>query len=299
MTAFEWLVGGESPVHVRTVLMAHGVTRTFLKQIKFHGGIVTLDGQPVRVIVMAQPGQRVGLVLPPEPTNAHVSISTHPLDILYEDEHFLVVNKPAGMASVPSHLYPDDTLANRVKGHLRAIQADSDVTHIVTRLDRDTSGCVLFAKHHFAHSVLDKQLKLGQLDKRYIAVARGSVTPDHFEVNQPIGRAEGSFVKRAVRPDGKAARTEIWVRRRSKMASLLAIKLHTGKTHQVRVHCESLGHPLLGDWLYSQPTDPWIHRQALHCARLKFYQPFMEQWITCYAQLPNDLAEVIRQEIMI
>lgn len=299
MTAFEWSVDGQSPVHVRTVLMAHGVTRTFLKQVKFHGGIVTLDGQPVRVIAMANPGQRVGLVLPPEPTNEHVSVSTNPLDILYEDDHFLVVNKPAGMASVPSHLYPDDTLANRVKGHLRAIQADSDVTHIVTRLDRDTSGCVLFAKHHFAHSILDKQLKLGQLDKRYIAVAQGSMQPDHLVVNEPIGRAEGSFIKRTVRPDGKAAKTEIWVRRRSEMASLLAIKLHTGKTHQIRVHCEALGHPLLGDWLYSQPTDPWIHRQALHCARLSFYQPFKQQWITCYAQLPNDLARVIQEEVIV
>ncbi len=177
MINFKWTVTGESPVHVRTVLMAHGVTRTFLKRVKFHGGIITLDGVEVRVIAMAQPGQTVGLQLPPDPANDHVATSFKPLDILYEDPHFLVVNKPAEMASVPSHLYPDDTLANRVKGHLTAIHAPSTVTHIVTRLDRETSGVVMFAKHHFAHSILDKQMKDGVIDKRYVAVATGRVRP--------------------------------------------------------------------------------------------------------------------------
>ncbi|WP_125581807.1 RluA family pseudouridine synthase [Levilactobacillus cerevisiae] len=298
MISFKWTVTGESPVHVRTVLMAHGVTRTFLKQVKFHGGVITLDGREVRVIAMAQPGQTVGLQLPPEPANDHVSTSFKPLDILYEDPHFLVVNKPAKMASVPSHLYPDDTLANRVKGHLTMIHAPSTVTHIVTRLDRETSGVVLFAKHHFAHSILDKQLKDSQLDKRYIALATGCIAADHQLIDAPIGRAAGSFIKRTVRPDGRPAQTELWVRARSKTATLLAIKLHTGKTHQIRVHCQSIGHPLVGDWLYGKQTNPWIHRQALHCARLRFYQPFLGEWITCYAPLPVDMATVITNELV-
>ncbi|MCH5463911.1 RluA family pseudouridine synthase [Levilactobacillus tujiorum] len=296
MTSFAWRVEGSSPMHVRTVLMDHGVTRTFLKQVKFHGGVVTLDGVEVRVIAMAQPGQVVGLQLPPEPANEHVSTSFAPLEILYEDPHFLVVNKPAGMASVPSHLYADDTLANRVKGHLTTIAAPSTVTHIVTRLDRETSGAVLFAKHHFAHSILDKQLKLGQLDKRYVAVAAGRVTPRLQTVEAPIGRAPDSFIKRMVRPDGRQAQTTLRVVTQSKTASLLAVKLHTGRTHQIRVHCEAIGHPLLGDWLYGTQTNPWIHRQALHCARLSFYQPFQQRWVTCYAPLPADMATVIAHE---
>lgn len=298
MIKFNWQVSGESPVHVRTVLMAHGVTRTFLKQVKFHGGVITLDGQEVRVIAMAQPGQVVGLQLPPESTNPNVAASFRPLEILYEDDHFLVVNKPAKMASVPSHLYPDDTLANRVKGHLITIQAPSTVTHIVTRLDRETSGAVLFAKHHFAHSILDKQLKDGQLDKRYIAVATGRIASEHQLIDAPIGRADDSFVKRMVRADGRAAQTELWIRGQSRSATLLAIKLHTGRTHQIRVHCQSIGHPLVGDWLYGKQTNPWIHRQALHCARLRFFQPFLGKWITCYAPLPDDMACVIEREII-
>jgi len=298
MINFKWTVTGESPVHVRTVLMAHGVTRTFLKRVKFHGGIITLDGEVVRVIAMAQPGQTVGLQLPPEQANDHVATSFKPLDILYEDPHFLVVNKPAEMASVPSHLYPDDTLANRGKGHLTAIHAPSTVTHIVTRLDRETSGAVLFAKHHFAHSILDKQLKDHALDKRYIALATGRIPVDHQLIDQPIGRAADSFIKRTVRPDGRAAQTEFWVRGRSRSATLLAIKLHTGRTHQIRVHCQSIGHPLVGDWLYGKQTNPWIHRQALHCARLRFYQPFLGKWITCYAPLPDDMAAVITNELI-
>ncbi|MFD1455912.1 RluA family pseudouridine synthase [Levilactobacillus lanxiensis] len=298
MINFKWTVTGESPVHVRTVLMAHGVTRTFLKRVKFHGGIITLDGVEVRVIAMAQPGQTVGLQLPPEQANDHVATSFKPLDILYEDPHFLVVNKPAEMASVPSHLYPDDTLANRVKGHLTAIHAPSTVTHIVTRLDRETSGAVLFAKHHFAHSILDKQLKDHALDKRYIALATGRISVDHQLIDEPIGRAADSFIKRTVRPDGRAAQTEFWVRGRSRSATLLALKLHTGRTHQIRVHCQSIGHPLVGDWLYGKQTNPWIHRQALHCARLRFYQPFLGKWITCYAPLPDDMAAVITNELV-
>ncbi|WP_125763143.1 RluA family pseudouridine synthase [Levilactobacillus mulengensis] len=298
MIDFKWTVTGESPVHVRTVLMAHGVTRTFLKRVKFHGGIITLDGEEVRVIAMAQPGQTVGLQLPPEQANDHVATSFKPLDILYEDPHFLVVNKPAEMASVPSHLYPVDTLANRVKGHLTAIHAPSTVTHIVTRLDRETSGAVLFAKHHFAHSILDKQLKDHALDKRYIALATGRIPVDHQLIDQPIGRSADSFIKRTVRPDGRAAQTEFWVRGRSRSATLLALKLHTGRTHQIRVHCQSIGHPLVGDWLYGKQTNPWIHRQALHCARLRFYQPFLGKWITCYAPLPDDMAAVITNELI-
>lgn len=298
MTSFAWRVTGTAPIHVRTVLMAHGVTRTFLKRVKFHGGVVSLDGREVRVIEMAQPGQIVGLTLPPEPTNPHVSPSFKPLAILYEDDHFLVVNKPAGMASVPSHIYSEDTLANRVKGHLMTIQAPSTVTHIVTRLDRETSGVVIFAKHHFAHSVLDKQLKLKTLDKRYIAVASGTFAQDHLVIEAPIGRAADSFVKRTVRPDGRQAKTELWVRARSKSASLLALKLHTGRTHQIRVHCEAVGHPLIGDWLYGRQTNPWIHRQALHCARVSFYEPFIDQQIVCFAPLPSDMACVIENEIL-
>jgi len=299
MTAFEWPVTGTAPEHVRTVLMAHGVTRTYLKRVKFHGGIVTLDGQEVRVIAMAHPGQKVGLKLPPEAPNDHVVTSFKPLDILYEDEHFLVVNKPAKMASVPSHLYPNDTLANRVKGHLTTIQAPSTVTHIVTRLDRETSGAVLFAKHHFAHSILDKQMKLGQLDKRYVAVAQGRLPLKHQVIDLPIGRAADSFIQRCVRPDGRQAQTEVWVRSQSRSASLLALKLHTGRTHQIRGHCQAIGHPLLGDWLYGKQTNPWIHRQALHCARLQFYQPFLQRWITCYAPLPTDMARVMVHEQLI
>lgn len=299
MIRFDWRVTGSTPEHVRTVLMAHGITRTYLKQVKFHGGIVTLDGRPVRVIEMARPGQLVGLELPPEVANDHVATSFNPLEVLYEDQHFLVVNKPAGMASVPSHLYPDDTLTNRVKGHLVTIGAASLVTHIVTRLDRDTSGAVLFAKHHFAHSVLDKQLKLGQLDKRYLAVTRGRVAADHRLIDLPIGRTPDSFIKRCVRPDGRAAQTEFWVRSRSRTATLLAVKLHTGRTHQIRVHCQAIGHPLLGDWLYGKQTNPWIQRQALHCARLRFYQPFAEKWVTCYAPLPQDMAQLLVNEHLI
>ncbi|PWG00624.1 RluA family pseudouridine synthase [Levilactobacillus bambusae] len=297
MTTFNWEMKGPSREHVRTFLTAHGITRSFMKRIKFHGGIVRKNGREVRVTDMVEAGDHVQLTLPPEPDNPNVAVSHIPLEVLYEDDHFLVVNKPAGVASVPSHLYPNDSLANRVKGHLLKEGADSHVTHIVTRLDRETSGAVVFAKHHYAHSILDWQLKNHELSKRYVAVAAGLFPERQLMINQPIGRQPGSFIKRMVRPDGREAQTQVQRLAASQTASLLAIQLHTGRTHQIRVHLANLGFPLIGDWLYGTQTDPYIHRQALHCARVSFYSPFDQKKITCYAPLPADLASLINHEV--
>lgn len=273
-----------------------GISRTLLKQIKFSGGEIRVDGEVVRVTYKMQTGQVLQVILPPEIPSEHVQASDVPLDILYEDDHFLVVNKPAEVASVPSHIYSDDSLVNRVKGHLERIGAPSQVTHIVTRLDRETSGVVIFAKHHFAHTVLDTQLKQHQLSKTYLCVVTGQVQVNHGNIDSPIGRAPNSFIKRMVRSDGRPALTEYWRVKQMASTTMLRVKLHTGRTHQIRVHMASIGHPLVGDFLYGQQTNPWIHRQALHCAAVSFYNPFAQQQVTCYAPLPADFAELIDHE---
>lgn len=273
-----------------------GISRTLLKQIKFSGGRICVDGLQVRVTYKMQPGQQLEVTLPPEVPSDHLQVSNTPLDILYEDDHFLVVNKPAEVASVPSHIYADDSMVNRVKGYLMRTNAASQVTHIVTRLDRETSGVVIFAKHHFAHTVLDTQLKQHSLKKTYLCVVSGTMQQHHEMINAPIGRQPGSFIKRMVRPDGRNAQTEYWVVKRMRASTLLRVRLHTGRTHQIRVHMVSIGHPLVGDFLYGQQTNPWIHRQALHCASVSFYNPFAQRQITCYAPLPADLATLIERE---
>ncbi|MBT9673104.1 RluA family pseudouridine synthase [Secundilactobacillus kimchicus] len=296
MTTFSWRYEGRAPMFVRTFVRQRGISRTLLKSIKFNGGDIRVNDEPVRVTRKLTQGDELVVKLPPEPGNDRIVPSFEPLAILFESEHFLVVNKPAGIASVPSHLYPDDTLVNRVKGYLVTTHAANQTTHIVTRLDRETSGVVIFAKHHFAHTVLDTQLKQHRLKKMYIALAKGRFKNRHGAINQPIGRQPGSFVKRMVRTDGKAALTEYWVVKQMRATTLLKLRLHTGRTHQIRVHLTALGHPLVGDFLYGQQTDPFIHRQALHCASVTFYDPFAATTVTCYAPLPSDLARAVTFE---
>lgn len=273
-----------------------GISRTLLKQIKFSGGEICVDGVPVRVTYKMHAGQQLAVTLPPEIPSDHLQVSNTPLNILYEDDHFLVVNKPAEVASVPSHIYADDSMVNRVKGYLIRTHAASQVTHIVTRLDRETSGIVIFAKHHFAHTVLDTQLKQHSLKKTYFCVVSGVMNDEHAVIDAPIGRKPGSFIKRMVRPDGRSAQTEYWLTKRMPAASLLRVRLHTGRTHQIRVHMASIGHPLVGDFLYGQQTNPWIHRQALHCASVSFFNPFTQQQVTCFAPMPEDFATLIKHE---
>ena len=206
MTEFNWHNESTEPIKVRTLLAENGVTRSLLKEIKYHGGLVEVNGVERQVNESLQKGDWVRMVLPPEPANDVISPSDLPLDILFEDEHFLVVNKPANVASVPSHIYARDTLVNRVKGYYVRQAYENQVTHIVTRLDRETSGVVLFAKHHLAHSVLDLQLKASI--KGLSRSSRRSAKKNHDIINTSIGRAPNSFIKRQVVSEGKKSITE-------------------------------------------------------------------------------------------
>ncbi|MDH5112428.1 RluA family pseudouridine synthase [Lactiplantibacillus plantarum] len=290
---FTWINHETNPMKVKTLLAQHGVTRSLLKKVKFHGGAILVDERPVLAIHMLTGGETVTMVTPAEIGNDHLGVSTLPIDILYEDRDYLIVNKPAGVASVPAHALPDNTLANRVKGYYQAAHYDNEVVHITTRLDRDTSGIVLFAKHHFAHSIIDHQLKAHAMRKMYLAVVSGELTTDHGWLDASIGRAADSFIKRTTRPDGKPSLTEYWVVKRLRNMTVVRVRLHTGRTHQIRVHFAASGHPLIGDALYGGPRDPWIQRQALHCMQLEFDDPFISQTLTTFAPLPADLNRLI------
>lgn len=292
MTEFTWQYKGESPIKVRTFIMGYGITRTLLKKIKYHGGQTLVNGEESLVNRLLTTEDVVKVVLPPESENDHVDVSNVPIHIVHEDPNFLVVNKPAGVASVPSHNYSTDSLVNRVKGYYQRQGYANQRIHIVTRLDKDTSGLVIFAKHHFAHSVLDKQLKDRTIQKKYLAIVAGRISSPHFEIYLPIGRTEDSFVKRQVTAAGKMSVTEAWTVCRLANQTLLKVQLHTGRTHQIRVHMEAVGHPLIGDWLYN-PDDHSMPRQALHCAELTFYDPFSGNNIHCEAPLPSDMQSYI------
>lgn len=293
---FTWTNTATSPMKVKTLLSEHGVTRSLLKKVKFHGGAILVNEVPVLAIHMLTGGEKVTMVTPDEVGNEHLGASSLPITILYEDRDYLIVNKPAGVASVPAHRLPENTLANRVKGYYRRQHYQNEVVHITTRLDRDTSGIVLFAKHHFAHSIIDHQLKEHAMRKMYLAVVSGQLADDHGWLDQPIGRAADSFIKRTVTPDGRASLTEYWVVKRLPKMTVVRVRLHTGRTHQIRVHFAAAGHPLIGDELYGGPANAAIDRQALHCMQLQFYDPFIEQDLTTFAPLPADLANLIDSE---
>lgn len=286
MTKFTWEYKGSSPIKVRTFIMGYGITRTLLKKIKYHGGQTLVNGEPSLVNRKLITNDVVTVVLPPEPENDNVPASDLPIQIVFEDEHFLVVNKSAGVASVPAHNRANDSLVNRVKGYYQRNHYANQKIHIVTRLDKDTSGLVIFAKHHFAHSVLDKQLKDHQIKKTYLAIVEGVFSTTHFEIYLPIKRAAGSLVKRQVGFPGKMSVTEAWTKQRLRQHTLLKLQIHTGRTHQIRVHMTAIGHPLVGDWLYN-PEDKSFPRQALHCAGLRFFNPFAGHFVDCRAPLPD------------
>jgi 23S rRNA pseudouridine1911/1915/1917 synthase len=204
------------------------------------------------------------------------------IDVLYEDDHLLVVNKPAGIDTHPNHPDECDTLANAVAYYLLAKGEHCKVIH-VHRLDRNTTGTVLFAKHSFIGALLDRLLEERKIKRIYLAIADGIIKKSRGTIDAPIGSDRHHPTKRRVSPTGQRAVTHYQVIQRLKKENQTIIKcvLDTGRTHQIRVHLASIGHPLCGDTLYGgKPVYP---RQALHAARLEFIHPFTQEKITCNA----------------
>lgn len=293
---FNWQYQGSGKQSVRQFLRHKGISRTLLKKIKFHGGQLQVARVPVTVRTLLLPGQTLTVTLPPEPAQAPLTPSTAPIQILWEDAHFLVVDKPAQVASLPAHAHPLDSMAQRVLGYYQRQNAANQVIHLVTRLDRGTSGVMLFAKHAFAHTLLAQQMQSGQLKKTYLAVVQGHLAYQHNQLTWPIKRAPHSFIKRTTAVGGRTALTEYWQVQQLPTATLVRVRLHTGRTHQIRVHFATIGHPLLGDQLYAGPAVTGLIRPALHCAQLQFYHPFLKQTLTLKSSLPTDLQRLIRFE---
>lgn len=211
-------------------------------------------------------------------------------DILFEDSHMLIVNKPAGMPTHPNEEGQTGTLSNLIAYHFQINGEQAKVRH-VHRLDRDTSGAVVFAKHRLAHAILDRQLETKTLKRTYIAAAEGKVTPKKGTVDSPIGRDRSHSVRRRVSPGGQAAVTHYKVKgyHPGAQLTLAELELETGRTHQIRVHMASIGHPLAGDDLYGG-SRTLFHRQALHAKKVSVVHPISGEEIVAEAPMPADLA---------
>ena len=222
-----------------------------------------------------------------------------PLDIIYEDNDMIVVNKPKGMVVHPGNGNPDGTLVNAVmnlcKDSLSGIGGQIR-PGIVHRLDKDTSGLIIVAKNDQAHIHLSNQIKNREVTKKYIALVRGVVKENYATIDMPIGRSTKDRKKMAVRKDGKMAITHFNVIKRYKGYTLLDIKIDTGRTHQIRVHLAEIGYPIVGDEVYSNGKNPFhVKGQMLHAKSLEFKHPITGKELKLEAPLPEYFQEVLNE----
>lgn len=295
---FTWQYTNPSPIRLKTFLKQKGISRRLLARIKYDGGTLLVNDIEQTVRFLVTQNDIITVITPDEVGQDNVIPIDMPIDILFEDDHYLIVNKPALTASIPSYLHPKYSMANRVKGYYVKKQYPNQVIHVVTRLDRDTTGVMLFAKHKLAHALLDEQLRLGLVDKRYIALAQHSNRMQKEGIIElPIERDPHSIVTRQIAIDdngqwkasGKYAKTQYWEISEFKTGKQYFIKLHTGRTHQIRVHFNYMGASLIGDSLYNGRMDTPLQRQALHCQQISFYHAFLNDTVCVQAPLPQDM----------
>ena len=214
------------------------------------------------------------------------------LNIIYEDEYYIVINKPSGIAIHPSILHYTDSLANGVKFYFEQKNIKKKIRPI-NRLDKDTSGIVIFAKNEYIQEFLVKEMKKNTFFKEYIAVCEGIFESKIGTINLPIGRKENSIIERCVCSDGDIAITHYNVLKSLKNTSVVHVTLETGRTHQIRVHLSNIGHPILGDTLYGNPSSV-INRQALHAYKVKFIHPITGLNVEYIATIPSDIKSIIK-----
>lgn len=216
------------------------------------------------------------------------------LSILYDDFDIIMVNKPPFMVVHPTKSHYENTIANGVTHYI--MEKDEKVkVRFVNRLDMNTSGLVIVAKNPYAQFVLSSDMKDNKVEKIYIAVVKGVVESDFGTINEPIYRPTDDSIKRIVHEDGQPSVTHFEVVERLKDATVLKLKLETGRTHQIRVHLNHIGHGIIGDELYGYVDENLIKRQALHAYSLKFKQPRTRENLEFNAPLPKDMEELIEK----
>ena len=250
---------------LRNFLRQCAVSTELARAVKFRGSGFFADGEPILANRRVYPGQVVSFELPPEHDGVEPQAEI-PVKVVYEDAFAVVLEKPPHLAVHPTLNYPRDTLANGYAAWA-AQRGESPVFRPVNRIDKDTSGLVLAAKNTYAAPLLAQNV-----EKVYYAIAEGALPLGPGVIDAPIGRRGDSIIGRCVTPEGKPSRTEYTIIKEENGLSLAACVPVTGRTHQIRVHFASIGHPLAGDDLYGGHRDR-IGRQALHCAEQRFWVP--------------------------
>lgn len=253
----------------------------FIGESSVFSNRVLEDGDVLRVELIEKKGSEAIIPVPMK------------LDILFEDEHLMVINKPAGMPVHPSQGNYGNTLANGIAAYMKEKGVDF-VFRAVNRLDRDTSGLLIIAKHMLSSGILSDQVKDHTIHREYAAFVCGK-TDKNGTINAPIARKDGSTIERVVDPErGESAVTHYQTLAYNEETDLsyIRLRLETGRTHQIRVHMKHIGHPLPGDFLY-HPDYRYIERQALHSVYLRFTHPITKEWMEFHAPLPDDMAVLV------
>lgn len=307
----------DSDVHTQSmnhIIKQHHISQRMRRRLR-NEGIITVNNEPATWNTLVHGGDHLVMKLTPE---QEFSLSPMDLDIVYEDEHILVINKAAGVLMHPTSTVRDHTLANGVLYYYQETHQHYDF-HPVHRLDKDTSGIVIIAKTSVVQHAFDK--KHIHFHKSYDAIVEGKLPAVPLTINWPIVRKPGSIIERYCTTEGKPARTDITVISHNTRPIVdkspiidsntiigsnnmadgncethfthVQCLLHTGRTHQIRVHVSQLGYPLAGDDLYGGHLD-YIQRQALHAARVSFHHPMTNEWLELSADMPQDMKDLIQ-----
>jgi len=268
------------------------LSRSFVQNL-LENGLITVNAKPAKASLKLRQGDVVGITLPP-PQPSPLAAEDIPLDILYEDDDLLVVDKPAGMTTHPAPGHREHTLVNALLAHLPNLpEADNpERPGIVHRLDKDTSGLIIVAKNRHALASLAAQFSARTVKKTYLTLVTGKVLPPEAVIDAPIGRDPKYRQQMCVLPAGRAARTGYRVVRYYAGYTLLEASPETGRTHQIRVHMAAVGHPVAGDSTYGTRS-ALVQRQFLHAHRISFKLPGSGRAVEFTSELPADLRSAL------
>lgn len=283
---------------LRTILRQRmALSRKLLSRLKLTEQGITVNGERRYTNTRVRAGDTVEVRMQQERSD-DILPEPIPFDMIYEDEHLLIVNKAAGIVVHPTSGHYTGTLANGVVHYWRS-RGENFRFRPVHRLDQETSGVLAIAKNPYVHQHISAQMKANRTKKEYVALVHGVMTEQRGTIRAPIDRDPDSPHIRIVTEKGYPAVTHYEVEERYARATRLRLWLETGRTHQIRVHLQHIGHPLIGDKLYLPPpgqAEPpaLIGRHALHAARLGFTHPISRRWVEFAAELPDDMAGLIR-----
>lgn len=281
-------------ISINDVLIKEFNVSTRLKNKLINNKLVLLNDSFVDTRTIANIGDIITIVLNYDEDNSNIYPVKMNLDIIYEDDYLLLINKPSGIPVHPSILHFKDSLSNGIKFYFDSIGLNKKI-RAVNRIDLGTSGLVLFAKNEYIQECLIKQMNNNLFKKTYLAIVEGKLSNKTGTISLPIARKENSIIERCISQLGQSAITEYKVQKEFDNYSLIECVLKTGRTHQIRIHMAHIGNPLLGDTLYNKNTNQTnlISRQALHSYKMDFIHPISKKHVEFISPIPNDFKNII------